>query len=235
MEPEPNLFTASQQGRPVYGMPPRPRPRHSRVLLIGLPVVAVFTAFAAIVWMAHDRGAGGSLVREPLLIRAETTPIKLWPEPAPPSREPSGPVIEPAPARPSVIAQSTDAAPSRPAPPENSDKSAEAALNALIAEVSERPPQPASAPDRPQDEGEVRELLSTIPFEQPLQRLLPDLEEPLAPPAAVERAESLPGAEPALGPMTTPSQIGKAVPSPQPAPGSDRPQEEDWAGLRASE
>jgi SPOR domain len=146
MEPESKPFAAGQQGRPVYGMPPGPRPRRSRLLLVGLPVVAVFTAFAAVVWMAHDRGAGGSPVGEPPLIRAATTPIKLSPDEA-----------------------------------DGSDVA---------------------------DQGEVRELLSDLPFEQQLERLLPLPEEPLPAPE-----EPLPAPEELLAP---PFAVGQAAPAPPP-------------------
>jgi SPOR domain len=145
MEPEPKPFAASQQGRPVYGMPPGPRPRRSRLLLVGLAVIAVFTAFAAVVWMAHDRGAGGSPVGEPPLIRAATTPIKLSPDQA-----------------------------------DGSDVA---------------------------DQGEVRELLSDLPFEQQLERLLPLPEEPLPAPEEL---------------LAQPSAIGRAEPSPPPAPAPEQ-------------
>jgi cell division septation protein DedD len=158
MEPDPKQFPAGQQGRPVYGMPDPPRPRRSRLFLVGLPVLAVFTGFAAIVWMAYEGGAG-SPAGEPPLIKAATSPIKLSPD------------------------------------------------QAVGSEVEE-------------EEGDVRELLSEIPFEQQLERLLPDLEEPLAPPATVERTEPSPRPEPVPGQMaaldrSSPDQADRpAEPSP---------------------
>jgi cell division septation protein DedD len=59
--------------------PPRPRPRRSRLLLIGLPMLAVFAAFAAIVWLAYEDGAHGPPVGEPPLIAAAASPLKLAP------------------------------------------------------------------------------------------------------------------------------------------------------------
>jgi hypothetical protein len=47
--------------------------------LIGLPMLAVFAAFAAIVWLAYQDGAYGPPVGEPPLIAAAGTPIKLAP------------------------------------------------------------------------------------------------------------------------------------------------------------
>ena len=139
MEPDPKPFTTGQQGRPVYGMPDPPRPRRSRLILVGVPVLAVFTGFAAIVWVAYEGGAG-SPAGEPPLIKAASSPIKLSPD------------------------------------------------QARGSEVAE-------------EEGDVRELLSDIPFDQQLERLLPDLEEPLTPPAPVERAEPSPQPAPVPGRM----------------------------------
>jgi cell division septation protein DedD len=174
MEPDPKPFPAGQQGRPVYGMPDPPRPRRSRLFLVGVPVLAVFTGFAAIVWMAYEGGAG-SPAGEPPLIRAATSPIKLSPD-------------------------------------------------------------QARGSDVAEEEGVVRELLSDIPFDQQLERLLPDLEEPLTPPAPVERAEPSPQPVPAPGQMAAvdlpppdradrpaePPAAELATPPPQPA-GSPEP------------
>src|ERR687895_687150 len=81
MEPEPNPSPPGQRGGPFYGIPAPPRPRRSRLFLVGVPVLAVFTGFAAIVWMAYEGGAG-SPAGEPPLIRAATSPIKLSPDQA---------------------------------------------------------------------------------------------------------------------------------------------------------
>jgi len=164
MEPDPKPFTAGQQGRPVYGMPDPPRPRRSRLFLVGVPVLAVFTGFAAIVWVAYEGGAG-SPAGEPPLIRAATSPIKLSPD-------------------------------------------------------------QARGSDVAEEEGDVRELLSDIPFDQQLERLLPDLEEPITPPTTVERAE--PSRQPAPAPV--PGQMA-AVDLP-PADQADRTAEPPAAEVR---
>ena len=57
--------------------PPGPRPRRPRLLLLGLPMFAVFAAFGAIVWLAYEHGSQGPPVGEPPLVRAPATPIKL--------------------------------------------------------------------------------------------------------------------------------------------------------------
>ena len=56
---------------------PRPRPRRSRLLLVGLPMFAVFAAFGAIVWLAYEHGSQGPPVGEPPLVKAPAIAIKL--------------------------------------------------------------------------------------------------------------------------------------------------------------
>ena len=56
-----------------------PRPRRPRLLLVGLPVFAVFAAFGAIVWLAYQHGAEVPPVGEPPLIKAPATALKLPP------------------------------------------------------------------------------------------------------------------------------------------------------------
>jgi cell division septation protein DedD len=63
--------------RTVMDPPPGPRPRRPRLLLLGLPMFAVFAAFGAIVWLAYEHGSQGPPVGEPPLVRAPATPIKL--------------------------------------------------------------------------------------------------------------------------------------------------------------
>jgi cell division septation protein DedD len=52
------------------------------MLLVGLPVFAVFAAFGAIVWLAYERGADISPVGEPPLIKAPAMALKLPPDEA---------------------------------------------------------------------------------------------------------------------------------------------------------
>ncbi len=61
---------------------PQPRARRSRMLLVGLPVFAVFAAFSAIVWLAYEHGAQGPPTGEAPLIKAPTMAIKLPPDQA---------------------------------------------------------------------------------------------------------------------------------------------------------
>ena len=77
-----NPTAAGRARRPVLETPPvaRPRPRRSRLLLIGLPMVAVFAAFGSIVWLAYDRGVEGPPVGEPPLVRAPAVALKLAPD-----------------------------------------------------------------------------------------------------------------------------------------------------------
>ncbi len=73
---------AARARRPAFETPPAPRPRRSRLLLVGLPVFAVFAAFGAIVWLAYDHGADIPPVGEPPLIKAPATALKLPPDEA---------------------------------------------------------------------------------------------------------------------------------------------------------
>lgn len=78
--PDPISSTpAGRPRRPGVAPPASVRQRRSRILLTGLPVLAVFTAFGAIVWLAYEDGTQGAPVGEPPLIKAEATPIKLPP------------------------------------------------------------------------------------------------------------------------------------------------------------
>jgi hypothetical protein len=74
--------TADRTRRPVLETPapPRGRPRHSRLLLIGLPIFAAFAAFGAIVWLAYEHGTPGSAIGEPPLVKAPAMAIKLAPD-----------------------------------------------------------------------------------------------------------------------------------------------------------
>jgi hypothetical protein len=83
--PDPiSSVTADRARRPVSETPPsapsRGRPRHSRLLLIGLPIFAAFAAFGAIVWLAYEHGTPGSAIGEPPLVKAPAMAIKLAPD-----------------------------------------------------------------------------------------------------------------------------------------------------------
>jgi cell division septation protein DedD len=81
--PDPiNPTAADRARRSVLETPPVPRsrPTRSRFLLVGLPLFAVFAAFAAIIWLAYEHGAEGPLVGEPPLVRAPTVALKLAPD-----------------------------------------------------------------------------------------------------------------------------------------------------------
>ncbi|HSA80683.1 MAG TPA: SPOR domain-containing protein [Geminicoccaceae bacterium] len=69
-------------GRAVPEPPPAPwlQPRRSRLLLVGLPMFAVFAAFGAIIWVAYEHGSDGAPVGEPPLVRAPAVALKLAPE-----------------------------------------------------------------------------------------------------------------------------------------------------------
>jgi cell division septation protein DedD len=152
--------------------PPGPRPRRPRLLLLGLPMFAVFAAFGAIVWLAYEHGSQGPPVGEPPLVRAPATPIKLA-----------------------------------------ADESQE--------DIAEG--------------GEVLDMLSDTAPGEPLERLLPPPEEPLAPveqaaePVAPDEAgaEVAAAAEPAPNSFPIPEPQIAAPPAsdePQTAPPADEPQ-----------
>ena len=205
--------------RTVMDPPPGPRPRRPRLLLLGLPMFAVFAAFGAIVWLAYEHGSQGPPVGEPPLVKAPATPIKLAADESqedvaeggevldmlsdtgaageplerllPPPEEPLAPVeqaaepvapdqagtevaaaTEPAPDsfpipepqiadRPPEEPQIAALAPEEPEPapqspatipqptiPEPTPEEAEAALDALLAEVTEQAEAAATEPER---------------------------------------------------------------------------------------
>ena len=76
-DPMSSATDAGRARRVVLDRPPGPRPRRPRLLLLGLPMFAVFAAFGAIVWLAYEHGSQGPPVGEPPLVKAPTTPIKL--------------------------------------------------------------------------------------------------------------------------------------------------------------
>jgi hypothetical protein len=73
---------AARAGRavPEPSSVPSLQPRRSRLLLVGLPMFAVFAAFGAIVWVAYEHGSDGPPVGEPPLVRAPAVALKLAPE-----------------------------------------------------------------------------------------------------------------------------------------------------------
>jgi cell division septation protein DedD len=73
---------AGRAARAVPEPPPAPwlQPRRSRLLLVALPMFAVFAAFGAIVWVAYEHGSDGPPVGEPPLVRAPAVALKLAPE-----------------------------------------------------------------------------------------------------------------------------------------------------------
>ena len=81
-DPITSTSAAGRAGRTVPGTPPVPwlRPRRSRLLLVGLPLFAVFAAFGAIIWLAYEHGTDGPPVGEPPLVRAPAVALKLAPE-----------------------------------------------------------------------------------------------------------------------------------------------------------
>jgi hypothetical protein len=81
-DPITSTSAAGRAGRTVPVTPPGPwlRPRRSRLLLVGLPLFAVFAAFGAIIWLAYEHGTDGPPVGEPPLVRAPAVALKLAPE-----------------------------------------------------------------------------------------------------------------------------------------------------------
>ena len=77
-DPMPSAAAAGRARRTVLETPSTVRPRRPRLLLLGLPMFAVFAAFGAIVWLAYEHGSGGpSSAGEPPLVKAPATAIKL--------------------------------------------------------------------------------------------------------------------------------------------------------------
>ena len=77
-DPMPSAAAAGRARRTVLETPSTARPRRPRLLLLGLPMFAVFAAFGAIVWLAYEHGSQGpSSVGEPPLVKAPATAIKL--------------------------------------------------------------------------------------------------------------------------------------------------------------
>jgi hypothetical protein len=82
--PDPIISDTFGQGRrAIYEAPapaPPPRARGGRFLLVGLPLIAVFAAFGSIMWLAYVDATPGSASRQPPLIKAEATPLKVDPD-----------------------------------------------------------------------------------------------------------------------------------------------------------
>jgi SPOR domain len=82
--PDPITSDTFGQGRRAIYEPPAPAPppraRGGRFLLVGLPLIAVFAAFGSIMWLAYVDATPGSASRQPPLIRAEATPLKVDPD-----------------------------------------------------------------------------------------------------------------------------------------------------------
>jgi hypothetical protein len=219
------------------------KPRRSRLLWVGLPVLTVFAVFAVIVWLAYQENARVPS-GEPPLIRAIAAPYKLAPD------DPGGRQVadqgainqllrdDPGPAQPERVlplpeeprtpiigaASHDQAAPSEPV--DASEVPATTAGAAPGAPLDE-PAQSASAPD---DADATREA------EAALARLLADVG-PAAPsaeqPAAVgqsaastlDPAVAVPATPPALPPSTTAPTIVRRD-APQVAARVDAPSRE---------
>lgn len=118
------------------------RPRRSRLILIALPMLAVFAAFGAVVWLASEDGSYGSPVGEPPLVEADPSPIKLAPD-DPGGREiaDQGQVRE-------LLAESLPAQPmERLLPPEEEPLTPLPSMADDATRVSELPPADASPGD----------------------------------------------------------------------------------------
>ncbi len=81
MPDSPSFDAAARARRPAYEPPPAGR-RRPHLLLVGLPIFAVFAAFGAIVWLAYQHGADVPPVGEPPVIKAPATALKLSPDEA---------------------------------------------------------------------------------------------------------------------------------------------------------
>jgi hypothetical protein len=153
--PDPtNATAAGRARRAVLDTPPltRPRPRRSRLLLIGLPVVAVFVAFGAIIWLAYERGVDGPPVGEPPLVRAPAVALKLPPEDDGASEGEDGEVLDMLSEAPSGQLERLLPPPEQPLPPPEQATAEEPGDPASeTAELA--PPAPDTAPaDQPPPE-----------------------------------------------------------------------------------
>jgi hypothetical protein len=80
-DPISSMSALGRARRPVVEPPPPKTRRHrSRLVLIALPIVAVFAGFGAVVWLAYQDGSYGSPIGEPPLVVADRSPIKLAPD-----------------------------------------------------------------------------------------------------------------------------------------------------------
>jgi cell division septation protein DedD len=224
--PEPiNPTAAGRARRPVLETPPpaRPRPRRSRLLLIGLPIVAVFAAFGSIVWLAYDRGVEGPPVGEPPLARAPTVALKLAPEDDGASIGEDGEVVDMLSDAPSEQLERLLPPPEQPlAPPEQAPTPTEQA-------ATEEAGDPASA---------TAELAppETTPVERPAPEVAATTPAPAGTPpedqqAAVEAAPTPPAAEtPALSDEQQTALLGAPEPplgAPEPPASEPAPSREE--------
>jgi SPOR domain len=200
------------------------KPRRSRLLWVGLPVLTVFGVFAVIVWLAYQENARVPL-GEPPLIRAIAAPYKLAPDdpggrqvadqgainqllrddPGPAQPERVLPLPE-EPRTPIIGAASRDQA----APP--ASDAGELPATGAAADPGAPLDQPAQSTSAPDDPGARREA------EAALARLLADVG-PAASSVAQPAAEQ-PAAEPraAVGQSAAPAQDAVvAVPATRPA------------------
>jgi SPOR domain len=193
------------------------RPRRSRLLWVGLPVVTVFAVFGGIVWLAYQENARVP-TGEPPLIKAVAAPYKLAPD------DPGGREVadqgsindllrdEPRPAQPERVLPLPEEprAPVIVAAPPPSDPAV--------------PPEPAATPG-PGAADAVQEAQAA------LGRLLADVAPAEAPaaPAAPDPAVAVPAMRPAAPSATAPTTVRPAAP--QVAPAVDAPSQEADAAL----
>jgi cell division septation protein DedD len=170
--------------------------RRPRLLLLGLPMFAVFAAFGAIVWLAYEHGSQGPPVGEPPLVKAPATAIKLAPDESQEELAEGGEVLD----------MLSDAPPVQPLerllpPPEEPLTPVE---------------QAAEPPAPPQDEG-ADVAVATVP---PPQTLTPPEPQPAtvaqrpAPPPVVAPSPAVPREEPqtaAIAPQPTPEEAEAAL------------------------
>ena len=170
------------------------RPRRSRILLVGLPVFAVFAAFGVFAWLAYQEDARVP-VGEPPLIKAAAGPFKLAPDdpggrevadqgeinallsdepgPALPERvlplpeEPRAPTLTALPSEESEPAASPGELPESVSEPEGAAKEAEAALARLLANVGSETPSPERQGAAVEQPAAAPASVATVPARRP--------------------------------------------------------------------